>query len=108
MYALAAAALFIAGVFLRVLFVAVRRSEDSLMLVLAFPLRRPPTVTPGYVVAVPSREGEISLVECLGEPPRVGELIQDAQLAPGQFLVVLVDRSPLPRDARPCAFLRAV
>jgi hypothetical protein len=109
---LAAAALLIAVAFLRVLFAGVRRSEASLALVLALPAlrrsRQARAVMPGYLVAVPSRAGELSLIACHGEAPREGEIIEDPDLAPGQFVVVRVGRSPLPRDARPCAFLQTV
>ena len=76
----------------------------------AFRSARRCRATCGYMLAVPSPGGggQVRVVACGGEPPQLGEVIQDAQLAPGQFVVVLVGRSPFPGDERPCAFLLAV
>jgi hypothetical protein len=64
-----------------------------------------------YVLFLPGRRGwGDQVVERTGAPPSLGEVIFDDELGrPGQaYLVKDVSRSPLPRDRRRCAVLRAL
>jgi hypothetical protein len=55
---------------------------------------------------VPNDEG-YELVSCDGAPPRAGDPVELA-FREGALVVNRVGRSPLPGDARPCAFLERV
>ena len=56
----------------------------------------------GHLLLVWSPTG-YKLEERAGEPPRAGELFDFGER--GIFAVQKVGASPLPNDARPCAFL---
>jgi hypothetical protein len=55
----------------------------------------------GYLVFVWSTGG-YTLEERSGEPPQVGAQVEDGER---RFRVVKIAPSPLPGDARPCAYL---
>ena len=55
----------------------------------------------GYLLFVWSTAG-YRLVEQAGEPPKVGSEIEDSER---RYRVVKITTSPLPGDARPCAYL---
>ena len=64
----------------------------------------PAAATHGYVAFVPGPEGH-QLVECDGETPYLGQIVELPAFEEQPMRVSRIARSPLPFDDRPCAYL---
>ena len=66
-----------------------------------------PPLPDGHVVLV-QLDGRYELVERDGAPPEPNAIVLLPELCEGTWRVGSVGRSPLPKDARPCAFVQPV
>src|SRR5581483_5146105 len=65
---------------------------------------QPAPASRGYVAFVPGEDGH-QLIECEGEAPYLGQIVELPAFEDQPMRVSRIARSPLPFDDRPCAYL---